>query len=145
MTLHIRGVSTLEKPVIIFKEYRISKIDYSVVDESEQLELYREDDKQITLTIGYNEEKDAARLIVGTTVIDDANLRVGTIEITGYFDINPDTEEDQVEHFLVQNGTAILFPYLRAIVSFVTSLDNDNAIILPTINTTTFSKEMRKK
>lgn len=130
----------LDKPVIDFKEYRISKINYRVVDSSDEFEEYRDKDKIISLNVALNDEKNSARLIVSTAVIDEKYSRVAEVEITGYFNINPEVDESSIEQYLVQNGTAILFPYMRSLVSFITSLDNENAIIIPTINTTGFAE-----
>ena len=47
-------------------------------------------------------------------------------------------EKTEAKKHLSVNGTAILFPYLRSIVSILSSLDNSNAIVLPTINTHSF-------
>ena len=51
--------------------------------------------------------------------------------ITGFFDINT---EENISDILYVNGTAILYPYLRSIVSVVSALDSSEAMVLPTIN-----------
>ena len=52
------------------------------------------------------------------------------LEVTGYFKVaNNNAQID-----LRPNAIAILYPYLRAIVSTYTSAANVNALILPTIN-----------
>ena len=123
------------KPVIEFKKYRIKNIDYRAVDDVEELTNYDEKNGKISLSVGLNESKEKAQLTVSTCVADVENLRVADISIMGYFEINPEVEQEEIEHYLVQNGTAILFPYLRTTISFITSLDNENAIVIPTINT----------
>ncbi|OAZ15934.1 hypothetical protein V425_11105 [Lactococcus lactis RTB018] len=123
------------KPVIEFQKYRIKNIDYRVVDNIDELKTYDEKNGKISLAIGLNESKDKAQLTVSTCVSDSDNLRVADISVIGYFEINPEVEQEEIEQYLVQNGTAILFPYLRTTISFITSLDNDKAIIIPTINT----------
>ena len=73
-------------------------------------------------------------------------MRVADISVIGYFEINPEVEQEEIEQYLVQNGTAILFPYLRTTISFITSLDNEKAIIIPTINTIgLFEEESEEK
>lgn len=49
------------------------------------------------------------------------------VELTGYF------EAEKIDSF-VTNSVAILFPYLRAIVSTYTALANITPLILPPIN-----------
>ncbi|MDN5948208.1 MAG: protein-export chaperone SecB [Lactococcus lactis] len=123
------------KPVIEFQKYRIKNIDYRAVDNIDELKTYDEKNGKISLSIGLNESKDKAQLTVSTCISDSDNLRVADISVIGYFEINPEVEQEEIEQYLVQNGTAILFPYLRTTISFITSLDNDKAIIIPTINT----------
>lgn len=129
------------EPVIKFKQYRITKIDYKAFDDIEELEKHRSEHGNLKLSVAFSEEKDKARVIVETSVIDLEERRMASIEITGYFEINPEMDIENTRRFLQVNGTAILFPYIRTIVSFITSLDNEKAIILPTINTTDFGED----
>nr|WP_054750988.1 protein-export chaperone SecB [Lacticaseibacillus thailandensis] len=53
-----------------------------------------------------------------------------------FFDISEElTNKDDIGRALAVNGTAILFPYVRGIISMVTGLDSAHTILLPTINT----------
>lgn len=134
------------KPVIEFQKYRIKNIDYRAVDNIDELKTYDEKNGKISLSIGLNESKDKAQLTVSTCISDSDNLRVADISVIGYFEINPEVEQEEIEQYLVQNGTAILFPYLRTTISFITSLDNEKAIIIPTINTIgLFEEESEEK
>ncbi|MGN9160307.1 protein-export chaperone SecB [Clostridium sulfidigenes] len=56
--------------------------------------------------------------------------------VRGYFELEGEetTELDSIYKFYLQNGTAILYPYLRAIVTTLTGTGNYQAIILPTVN-----------
>lgn len=58
------------------------------------------------------------------------------VSIAGYFTFETEEEVDEevIYNFYERNGTAILFPYLRSIVSDLTSKGSDSPIILPTIN-----------
>ncbi|AMB94975.1 hypothetical protein CYJ28_02655 [Aerococcus sanguinicola] len=58
--------------------------------------------------------------------------------VVGQFKIN-----EKINHidYLRVNGTAILFPYLRTFISVVSSLDNEDAIVIPTVNTNNFTSE----
>ncbi|HET0841886.1 protein-export chaperone SecB [Streptococcus pneumoniae] len=49
----------------------------------------------------------------------------------GYFEINID---ENITDILYVNGTAILYHYLRSIVSIVSAIDSSEAMLLPTIN-----------
>lgn len=72
------------------------------------------------------------------------------MELDGYFDINDnlfkeddgsDRDIEKVIEIFTVNGIAILYPYMRSIVSMVSGLDDSNRIILPTINLRNFEKE----
>ncbi|MCI1071666.1 protein-export chaperone SecB [Lactococcus lactis] len=128
----------LNEPVIKFKHYRITKIDYKVFEDVEDLEIYETESGTLNATTALNKERDSARLIVKTLIVDKEQRRMANIEITGYFAVDPELKEEKVRSFIRINGTAILFPYVRSIVSFITSMDNENAILLPTINTQGF-------
>lgn len=58
------------------------------------------------------------------------------VVIAGFFTFDTDKEvkEDVIYNYYEVNGTAILFPYLRSIVSDLTSKGDDSPIILPTLN-----------
>lgn len=124
----------MNNPVIEFKGYKITKIEYTTTDFSEDIE------KNGTLTawVGVSEDKKEAEIKLSSTVVDDQQKRKIIVEINGFFNI---CIEDNINEFLSINGTAILFPYIRSITSMISSLDNENAILLPTINTNNFSSE----
>ncbi|ACO24213.1 hypothetical protein SPAR5_0608 [Streptococcus pneumoniae GA04375] len=54
-----------------------------------------------------------------------------SVTVIGYFEINID---ENITDILYVNGTAILCPYLRSIVSTVSAIDSSEAMLLPTIN-----------
>ncbi|WP_188205400.1 protein-export chaperone SecB [Desemzia incerta] len=123
---------TNNKPVIELEVYRITNVDFTVYDTIEELKELNLSSGEISASIAVDAESENARLQLSTVVIDEDNLRTIKVELTGYFVINEKTE---AKKHLSINGTAILFPYLRSFVSILSSLDNSDAIILPTINT----------
>lgn len=56
-----------------------------------------------------------------------------TVEVEGYFESNFDQQEDKISQY-GKNAVAILFPYVRALVSSFTSNANVTPLILPTVN-----------
>lgn len=118
------------KPVIEFEAYRIINIDYKVYDDLKDLEEFTEEKSELSVWCGINEEEDHAQIKLKTVVSDKDNLRSITVEVAGAFKIN---DKKDVKSYLTSNGTAILLPYLRSIVSMVSSFDNKNAILLPTL------------
>jgi preprotein translocase subunit SecB len=55
------------------------------------------------------------------------------VEIIGNFYLQGEAELEFIELCKV-NGTAILFPYLRAYISYITSISGVPNLILPTVN-----------
>lgn len=129
---------TDQKPVIEFESYRITNIDFRVYDDVSDIDKLNITEGNINASVSVDDNFEYARLKISTTIVDKENLRTILAEITGFFHIN---EEDQqkAEKYIRLNGTAILLPYLRTTISILTSLDNKDAVILPTINTHNFS------
>ena len=61
--------------------------------------------------------------------------------VSGYFTINSESEQ---ENYLVVNGAAIIFPYLRSAISMVSSLDSSDAVLIPTVNILSLLEEQAK-
>lgn len=61
-------------------------------------------------------------------------------EILGYFTFKE--EEDEISKYFTTNAPAILFPYVRAYVSLLTSLSGKGTINLPTLNLSGLAGEL---
>ena len=64
------------------------------------------------------------------------------VSIIGVFTL---TDEENKEQLINYDSVMIMFPYLRAIVSTITSSANIPNILLPTINMAAVMKEQEKK
>ncbi len=54
------------------------------------------------------------------------------VDLIGFFDFDPTViDEDEKKTLLTYNGTAILLPYLRAIVTQITALAGVSPLLLP--------------
>ncbi|HIY89198.1 MAG TPA: protein-export chaperone SecB [Candidatus Bacteroides pullicola] len=73
---------------------------------------------------------------------DNGGLIDVKAEVLGYFTLK--NEEANVPDFLTRNAPAILFPYVRAYVSLLTSLSGKGTINLPTLNLSGLEGELRK-
>lgn len=119
----------MESP-IIFKGYKINNIQYETHDSDIELtENYKPE-------IEFGADDKFEKGIVQITSVLNTSERQITINVSGFFDINKNYTDDKNEilSFLGLNGSAILLPYVRAIVSMLTTLDSNQAMILPTIN-----------
>ena len=126
-------------PVLNFKGYRIVNIDYKRLESTEEFDSESKDFMDLSAFVGITEDNNEAHIKVTCLLNDVENLRKVTIEIVGIFEIVlKDASEEEIKKILAVNGVAILFPYVRAAMSVISSLDNENSILLPTINTTSF-------
>ena len=79
-----------------------------------------------------NEEKNKMEISLSTDIfkdVEDAPFNM-SVEIIGFFELDGD---DDISHYEA-NAIAIMYPYLRAIISTYTSSANVMPIILPAIN-----------
>lgn len=81
--------------------------------------------------VAFNEEK----------TIEEPFLYVRCVGSFGFQNV---TSFEEIPDFFYRNCIAILFPYLRAYVSVVTSQANVPGIILPTLNLTSLEGDLRK-
>lgn len=127
----------MNKPVISFEKYEIININY------EKLESDVVEDAEIKtiVSFGISEGLEAGKVEIEVRASDPNNDRIITVKVRGYFLINEELEEDIIKQFLAQNATAILYPYVRSIISMISSLDSEDSILLPTINTSNEKKE----
>lgn len=68
---------------------------------------------------------------------DVGKKRIVTVTVQGQFSFDFTSKyysQNSVKELLAINGSAILFPYVRSIISMITTLDSPDAIVLPTVN-----------
>jgi len=135
--------------VIEFQGYRINKMSYTRnedYDKYEDTEL----ENEINFSINkLNHDKEAS-LIISLKAGDPENENSPffiDVEIEGYYQFRIEEDEGNIgfEQYLLTNGSAILYPYLRGIISMLTNQANEfPAYILPTINIGKFISEASK-
>lgn len=127
----------MEQPVISFEGYEIKKYHYDKKDETTDV---LKDPFTISVKTGMTDELDAG--IVTANVIYETEEITVDIIVAGFFKIIEKNEKAVISNYLAVNGTAMLFPYIRSMISMLTSLDSEKAIMLPTINTTNLLKSV---
>lgn len=128
------------EPVIKFRGYEVTKIIYETEGDIIGVSEMTEEEKSHPIGVDYvlNEEKSRAKLIIDSKYLSSyqencsGNTRV---ILVGYFSIKDELSDEEIEEYMVQNAVAILFPYVRMIVTTINSLNGEHAIVLPTINT----------
>ncbi len=114
--------------VISLERYEIEKLLYSrILDEHKD----KQDDLQIELNVYLTEDKKKGKVAISAEYTDVDSIKMVSATINGYFEINVEADG---ENYLATNGVAILFPYLRSAISMISTLDSDDAIVIPTYN-----------
>ena len=116
------------EPTISLEKYEIEEITYSrIVDESD----FQSENLQVSVKSGLTEDKKFGKVTLEAKFFDDEKNKKVSARISGYYTIN--VEEDS-ENYIAINGTAILYPYLRSAISMISTLDSQDAVLIPTIN-----------
>lgn len=124
------------KSVIEFNKYVIEKIIFTVnknYKPSDNINL----EVQFKYRFDYKSEERIAVIELGCNIFKDLKENHPfslEVELIGFFKYAAELEKEQLEMLLKVNGTAILFPYLRSIVSIITVNSGFDPIILPVIN-----------
>lgn len=74
---------------------------------------------------------------------DDGGLFDLKADVLGYFTFKD--EVNVIPNYFTLNAPAILFPYIRAYVSLLTSLSGKGTVNLPTLNLSGLSDKLRSK
>lgn len=120
--------------ILKFTGYKIVNLVYN-----RDIDLPEKDENELEVGVGtaISDDGEQGQVKISVTALDVENRRTVKAEVLGSFDF---IDVEDKERTLAVNGTAILYPYVRAIISTVTTQDSLNAIILPTVNTLNFLK-----
>lgn len=134
-----------EQVFLKFKYYCIDEIQYNRNVEFEKTEDNTEENKvKIDLMTGLSDE-DEGHVQLSIQIISYEEKRVLKLVFSGYFKVETNGYKNiNKEELLRINGTAILYPYVRAIITSISSQDSLPPFILPTINTQIFSNKENK-
>ena len=126
----------MKEPVIKFESYNIDKVIHS---QNPIEDMDYKEDCNLDISPSLTDDLSSGLLTVEAKI--KAKDKYIFIRLRAFFSIGQQLKEEgvqeNIERFLVINGTAIVFPYLRSTISMVSSLDSEDVIVLPTINTTT--------
>ena len=127
--------------ILTFNNYIVNEIIYKANSEFRETKEQIPVDVSLKTNIKQEEDKMEVNLIltVNENAIEKNFPYEMKIDITGYFSYKGETNE-KID--LRPNAIAILYPYLRAIVSTYTVSANKIPLILPAINT---NKLIRKE
>lgn len=129
-------------------------IDYHVLETIYRLNLSFSDEEmslepKIMYTLEVNPDSIKQAVIglgveIGNADMEDSPFYVKA-KILGRFSIeSEELSEQEILTFYKKNGTAILFPYLRSLVSDLTSKGSESPVILPTMNVSAMIDDSEK-
>jgi preprotein translocase subunit SecB len=117
---------------------RFRFLGYKILDSHIQVAPDQEIGKQFNVTFdqttGINESDFKMRLVLSAKIEDTNNAMHIIVKSEGYFEFDKNITDDERKVFFNMSAPAILFPYIRAYISALTSLSGINPVILPTLN-----------
>ena len=127
-----------------FKNYLVEKIDFDV-----NYNYSGKDDGIVfDLDSDYFVENNNFILNLEAIIFPDAKKNdypfSMKVKIAGIFEVDMECDIKTKSDFIEKNSIAILFPYLRSIITTVSSNANIPALILPPINVVSYLEEKRK-
>lgn len=133
------------EPIIRFKNYKIHRIDYQVIDQQQYKKEFGKANVRVGLGIGSKIKEHTGIVQIKVTFgnhSDEELYRKCYLEVEAFFEVSEELKEiEKIKKYLAVNGSAMLYPYVRMIVSMITALDDSKVKLLPTLNFTDAFKE----
>lgn len=112
--------------------------DFKIYSSSIEIKEGYAEDRQLEINLNpngnVNKENGLYEIVLDVYVCNKTkSIEIKTI-LKGFFEFDNDLSDEAKDNFFNVNGPAILFPYLRAYITALTSLSGIIPIILPTIN-----------
>jgi preprotein translocase subunit SecB len=94
----------------------------------------------------FDKENSTYELVFVTKVFNGEAIENAFLNIrcNGIFKFESVKTFEEIPDFFYRNSIAILFPYVRAYVSLITTQANVKGIILPTLNLSHLEEDLRK-
>lgn len=120
----------MSKPPISFRSYRIQNLEYKMVDE-----ISNEDSPYLEGGFSLADDHKSGMVRQSVIIRNNKKKTVLKLSMVAFFDVlNDKLDEDELNGLLAQNGSAMLYPYVRSIVSIISSLDSPEVINLSSLN-----------
>lgn len=92
----------------------------------------------------YSQVDSTYELTFSVSVFNPDSEPFASIRCIGTFQLDNVSDFDEIPDFFYPNSIAILFPYVRAYLSLVTTQANVPGVILPTLNLSNLEDELRR-
>lgn len=120
----------MNRDKIIFNGYKIQ--EFSLKRNPEKIKIEKDTLKINKKIIVNNKNKNVYCLLMNLNIY--TNDLFIEITIKGYFTINESIEVEVKKDFLNITAPTIIYPYIRALISNITSFDSADAVLLPVVN-----------
>lgn len=126
---------------INFEGYRVVKLNYEVLD-SEDVD---DSKSELSARFGLADDNLSGMVELTTTFVNLPKKAEGLLTIQGKYTLDKMLGKEKATQFLAQNGAAMLYPYVRTIISVITSFDDQDVTVLPSLNfIDAFEKSIKK-
>lgn len=132
--------------VISFENYRVLELSYKRKNDVKKSDTVNLNPK-ILNKINVDQSKKRATVRLGVVIDEEVPFEL-KVEIEGAFLYNEKEDSSKIgfKNFLNTNAVAILYPYLRSMVSSVTGMSNEfTQLILPTVNIAQMLRKSKEK
>jgi len=122
-----------------FKNYKIIKSHFEI----------KGDDPSNAIDLKFNpkgvisRENSCFKLQLGVLIEDENHSFLIEVVIVADFYFDNDISPEHLNQYFYINAPALLFPYVRAYISTLTTLSGINAINLPTLNLTALGGQLK--
>ncbi len=129
------------KSMLIFQKYVVDKV---IFERNNDYDFNQKAKIEFSINKKTDKIDNKMTVSINTKIFENAKENNFPFEmevaITGFFEVENDSKEIDFE----PNAVAILYPYIRAIVSTYTASANVSSLILPTINVNKLIKDHEK-
>lgn len=129
--------------VLRFENYIVKSVNFRINDLNNDNKNSWNLDFDVNSNIKYNEERNKMQVELSVEVfkdVDDAPFYIDAT-IVGNFEM---LGKEDISKFKA-NAIAIMYPYLRSIISTYTAASNVNSLILPAININAMLEDKQKR
>lgn len=91
-----------------------------------------------------NKTQSTFLLTLETKIEDDNNAFTANIIARATYTFDKDASPEHIDNFFYINAPAILFPYIRAYISTLTTMSGIKPVTLPTLNLTSLGKDLKE-
>lgn len=133
------------KSVLNFNGYKVGNIIFKINEEFNYREAEEVDvDVDFKVKSEIDRNNNSLKINLATTIFKESESKNNPfslyVDINGFFEYSDNISEEMLQGLIRNNSVAILYPYLRSIVSTITCNSGFEPIILPTINITKLMK-----